>query len=210
MTMKHPVCRRTAARYSTTIWADLVLEAKAAQGYFGGWVGLPLRVDASARTRWPTPWLTVAERNSPLTRWHGPRNAVNPGQAMLNFAYTLLESQMRQALNVIGADIACGILHADQPTRDSLVYDALEGLRGLVDDLMLTFWQQHVFSAGDCQANTAGVVQLHPTLRRVLVETVRLPQRRVDDEARWLRSLLLGRTIAAAATTEDEDVEDVE
>jgi CRISP-associated protein Cas1 len=187
------------------------LEAKAARGYFGGWVGLTLRVDASAKTRWPALWLTVAERNSPLTCWHGPRNATNLGQAMLNFCYTLLESQVRQALNVIGADVACGILHADDPTRDSLVYDAMEGLRGAVDDLLLTFWQQHVFSAIDFQANTAGAVQIHPTLRRVLIDLCRLAQRRVDDEARWLRSLLLGRTLAIAATIKDEETpEEVE
>ena len=175
----------------TTLIGLRALEAKAARGYFGGWVGLPLRVDGKARDRWPAQWLTVAERNSPLTRWHGPRNATNPGQAMLNFCYTLLESQVRQALNVIGADVACGVLHADDSTRDSLVFDAVEPLRGLVDGLLLTMWRQHVFSAADFQANTAGVVQIHPTLRRVLIETCRLPQRQVDDEARWLRNLLL-------------------
>jgi CRISPR/Cas system-associated endonuclease Cas1 len=123
---------------------------------------------------------------------------------MLNFCYTLLESQVRQALNVIGADVACGILHADDPIRDSQVYDAMEGLRGAVDDLLLTFWQQHVFSAGDFQANTAGAVQIHPTLRRVLVDLCRLPQRRVDDEARRLRSLLLGKVAATTPTMEDD------
>jgi len=58
---------------------------------------------------------------------------------MVNFAYSLLESQIRQALNVIGADVACGILHADhQSLRDNLLFDCIEPLRGLVDDLLLT------------------------------------------------------------------------
>ncbi|HEX9412088.1 MAG TPA: CRISPR-associated endonuclease Cas1 [Ktedonobacterales bacterium] len=169
-----------------------ILEGKAAQGYFAGWVGLALRVEAKARERWPKPWLTVATRQSPLTRFQSPRRAANPAQAILNWCYALLETQMRQSLNVIGADAACGILHADEAGRDSLVFDAMEPLRGAVEHLVLSFWQDHVFGAGDFQADTAGVVLIHPTLQQVLVEACRLPQRRVDESARELREWILG------------------
>jgi CRISPR/Cas system-associated endonuclease Cas1 len=128
------------------------------------------------------------------------RGAVNPAQAMLNFCHGLLESQVRQALNVIGSDLACGILHADQQARDSLIYDAMEPLRGAVDHLLLTFWREHVFSAADFQANKAGVVVLHPSLCRVLVEACRLPQRRVDDEARELRTQILDAAMLEAVS----------
>jgi CRISPR-associated endonuclease Cas1 len=184
-----------------------VMEAKAARGYFASWVGLPLRVDAKARSRWPAPWLMVAERNSPLTRWHSARSATNPGQAMLNFAYSLLESQVRAALNVIGADQACGVMHADLQARDSCVFDLMEPLRGPVDDLLLSFWQQHTFSPGDFAAQTSGAVLIHPSLCRVLVEECRLPQRRVDDEARWLRELLLDAALTSGANQPPEPSE---
>ncbi len=194
----------------STLTGLRVLEARAARGYFGAWIGLPLRVDTQARARWPAPWLVVAERNSPLTRWHTARYATNPAQAMLNFCYGLLESQVRQALNVIGADVTCGIMHADNQNRDSLVFDAMEPLRGPVDDVLLTMWQHHVLGAGDFQADKTGAIRVHPLLRRVLVDLCCLPQRRVDDDARWLRSLLVGGTTRAARTAETEEDDEEE
>jgi CRISPR-associated endonuclease Cas1 len=175
----------------TTVEGIRLMESRAARGYYGSWVGLPLRTDASARRRWPPRWLSVAGRYSPLTRWHSPRRAVNPGQSMLNWLYACLEAQVRGALNAYGFDPAVGILHADDPNRDSLVFDVMEPLRGALDERYLSFLAQHTFGAGDFQARTDGSVAIHPSLLRVLTEICRLPQRRVDDEVRWLREILL-------------------
>jgi CRISPR-associated protein Cas1 len=120
-----------------------------------------------------------------------PRAATNPAQAILNFCYALLESQTRQALNAVGADVSVGVLHADQDGRDSLVYDVMESLRGEVDDLFLSFLGEHTFGAGDFQAMTTGQLTIHPSLCRVLVQLVRVPQKRADDEARWFRAQLV-------------------
>jgi hypothetical protein len=75
----------------------------------------------------------------------------------------------------------------------------MEPLHGAVDHLLLTFWQVHALSAGDFQANKAGAVVVHPSLCRVLVEASRLPQRRVDDEARELRTQMLDAATQEAA-----------
>jgi CRISPR-associated endonuclease Cas1 len=175
----------------TSVEGIRLMESRAARGHYGGWQGMPLRVDASARQRWHPSWLTVGQRYSPLTRWHSPRHATNPAQGMLNWLYACLESQVRGALNVCGFDPAVGILHADDPNRDSLVYDVMEPLRGLLDDRCLSFLAQHTFSAGDFQQRSDGSVAVHPSLLRALTEICRLPQRQVDDEARWLRTQLL-------------------
>jgi CRISPR-associated endonuclease Cas1 len=175
----------------TSVEGIRLMEARAARGYYGSWLGLPLRTDASARQRWHPSWLNMGQRYSPLTRWNTPRHAVNPGQSMLNWLYACLESQVRGALNAYGFDPAVGVLHADIPNRDSLVYDVMEPLRGLLDDRHLEFLAQHTFGAGDFQARSDGSVAIHPSLLRALTEICRLPQRRVDDEVRLLRSQLL-------------------
>jgi CRISPR-associated endonuclease Cas1 len=182
----------TPPPYLHTIDGVRLLEAKVASGYFAAWRGLSLRLDAKARARWPAHWLTVGPRLSALTRYQSPRNATNPAQACVNFLYGGLESQVRQSLNAIGADLACGLLHSDKP-RDNLVLDAMEPLRGLVDDLFLSFLSKHVFGPGDFQARSDGSVAIHPALCKVLVALCRIEQRRVDAEARALRDQLLTR-----------------
>ncbi len=175
---------------TSTVDGIRLYEANASKGYFMSWRGLPLKIDSKAASNWPDEWKVIAERKSPLTRWMSPKNAVNPAQSLLNFAYSMLESQVRAALYAIGADPACGVLHGDKDARDSLVYDVMEGLRGEVDHLLLEFIKVHVFSAGDFTPDSAGAISLHPSLARVLATMVRLSQRRADDEARWLRSEL--------------------
>ncbi len=173
----------TAPPFLSTVDGVRLLEARAARGYFRGWQGLPLNVERTARERWPAHWLTVSERNSPLSRYANPRRAANPAQAALNFVYGVLEGQVRQSLHAYGFDLAVAFLHADSQGRESLVYDVMEPCRGAVDDLFLKLLGSHTFMAGDFQVRTDGSVSM--------VELCRLPQSRVDDIARWLRSQLL-------------------
>jgi len=51
------------------------------------------------------------------------RHAVDPANAILNYAYAVLEGQTRQALSAEGFDLACGFLRADRRRRGALVYD---------------------------------------------------------------------------------------
>jgi CRISPR-associated endonuclease Cas1 len=176
---------------TSTLNGVRLYEARAANAYYACWRGLRLKVDGSAEKKWPPPWKEIAERKSPLTRWQSPRQATNPAQAMLNLVYAMLESQVRQALNAIGADPACGVVHSDRDARDSLVYDIMEPIRGKVDHLLLDFIAAHTFAAGDFNAMSTGAVSIHPSLCQVLANMVRVPQRHADDEARWLRAQLV-------------------
>jgi hypothetical protein len=55
----------------------------------------------------------------------------------------------QQVLTTQGFDVACGFLHADLKGRDSLVYDVMEPLRGMVDGLVLRFLSAHTLHYGD-------------------------------------------------------------
>lgn len=169
-----------------------LFEARASQGYFGAWQGLPLRIDAKAEKNWATEWKYVGQRKSHLTRFMSPQNAVTPINAILNFCYAILESQIRIALHAIGADIYVGILHSDKEARENLVYDAMEGLRGEIDHLVLEFIKAHVFSVGDFNVQVSGVISIHPSLCKILAEMVKVSQRRADNEVRWLKREIMG------------------
>lgn len=54
--------------------------------------------------------------------------------AMLSFAYTLLNNQITSALEVVGLDPYVGFMHTDRPGRTSLSLDLIEELRAVMAD----------------------------------------------------------------------------
>src|SRR5215210_8198907 len=69
---------------------------------------------ASDRALVPIPQTVGGDRN---------RHANHPVNAMLNYAYAVLESQVRIATVAQGLDPAIGYLHVCRPGRAALVYD---------------------------------------------------------------------------------------
>jgi CRISP-associated protein Cas1 len=68
----------------------------------------------------------------------GNRHATHLVNAMLNYAYAVLESQVRIAtVSSEGLDATIGYLHACRPGRMALVYDLMEPLRPRVDQSVL-------------------------------------------------------------------------
>lgn len=57
------------------------------------------------------------------------RPPLDPVNAMLSFAYTLLATECRHALEVVGLDSYVGFMHSDRPGRASLALDLMEELR---------------------------------------------------------------------------------
>jgi CRISPR-associated protein Cas1 len=99
------------------------------------------------------------------------RHATHPVNAMLNYAYTVLESELRIATVAQGLDPTIGYLHTCRAGRVALVYDLMELLRPRADRLMLDFVRSHTFVPSDFVLGADGVCRLHPQLAR---ETARL------------------------------------
>jgi CRISP-associated protein Cas1 len=76
-------------------------------------------------------------------------HATHPVNAMLNYAYSVLERQVRIVTVRHGLDLMVGYLHVCRPGRVALVYDLMEPLRPRVDRLVLHFVRSHPFSPGD-------------------------------------------------------------
>lgn len=75
------------------------------------------------------------------------RPPTDPMNALLSFAYTLLEHACTAALEGVGLDPYVGFLHRDRPGRASLSLDLMEELRGPVAErFILTLINQQVIT----------------------------------------------------------------
>jgi CRISPR-associated endonuclease Cas1 len=103
------------------------LEAHAAIAYWNAWRDVPILWPKSDVRRVPDRWRTFGTRASPLTG--GPRLAVSPPSAILNYCFAVCESEARLALAILGIDPGIGFLHLPRANRDSLAFDIMEPVR---------------------------------------------------------------------------------
>jgi CRISPR-associated endonuclease Cas1 len=112
------------------------LEANAASAYFREWRDLPVTWPKADLQKIPAHWRSVGSRQSPLSG--GPRLAVTPVHAILNYCFALLEAETRLAISALGMDAGLGVgLHTDTANRDSLAFDVLEPVRPQVEGWLL-------------------------------------------------------------------------
>lgn len=90
---------------------------------------------------------------------------------MLNYAYAVLESQVRIAIVSRGLDPTIGYLHTSRSGRVALVYDLMEPLRPPVDRSVLYFVRSHTFTPSDFALGSDGVCRLHPQLARIVAHS---------------------------------------
>lgn len=158
----------SALKSANTLENIRLVEARAAAAYFGYWQRIPIRWKGTIRYPVPVDWLTVGPRQS----FHAGsnRNATQPAHAMLNYAFALLEGQVRLAAAEAGLVTNIGILHASRPNRSALILDLIEPLRPLVECTILNLIRDHTFARKDFIVSEAGVCKLHPQLARVVVK----------------------------------------
>lgn len=112
------------------------IEANAAASYFREWRDLPVSWPKADLQRIPEHWRLAGSRQSPLTG--GPRLAVTPVHAILNYVFALLEAETRRAIISLGLDAGLGLgLHTDTANRDSLAFDVLEPVRPQIEMWLL-------------------------------------------------------------------------
>lgn len=137
-------------------------------------------------------------RSSPLTG--APRLAANPANALLNYLYALLEGEAAIAARIVGLDPGLGVLHADQPSRDSLAADLMEPVRPLVDRFVLGLLVDRSFAAADFHETRQGVCRVTPALAADLAATSPVWARAVGRVAEDVANLLTAPESAAGPT----------
>jgi CRISP-associated protein Cas1 len=87
------------------------------------------------------------------------RPPLDPVNAMLSLAYTLLANDMAAALESVGLDAYIGFLHRDRPGRASLALDVMEELRGVfADRFVLSLINKKVVNSDDFIRKENGAV----------------------------------------------------
>jgi CRISPR-associated endonuclease Cas1 len=135
------------------------LEANAAASYFREWRDLPVSWPKADLRRIPLHWRSVGSRQSPLSG--GPRLAVTPVHAILNYCFALLEAETRLAISALGLDAGLGVgLHADTANRDSLAFDVLEPVRPQVEMWLLNWIEKEPLRKADFFETATGNCRL--------------------------------------------------
>jgi CRISP-associated protein Cas1 len=144
------------------------LEANSAASYFRSWVGMPIRWRGTSRRPIPENWRSIGQRSSPY-HLTGNRNAAHPVNAILNYAYAALESEIRIKAISDGYDPTIGIMHEGSDGSSKFIFDLMEPERPNIDRSVLEFVREHVFDPADFVIRTDGVCRLNPEMARMVV-----------------------------------------
>jgi CRISPR-associated protein Cas1 len=154
------------------------LEANCAAAYFRSSQGIPIKWRGTSRRPIPDNWNSIEQRSSPF-HLAGNRNAAHPVNAILNYVYTVLESELRIKAIVDGFDPTIGVMHEGRDGSSKFVFDLMEPERPKVDRAVLNFVKTTVVDPADFTIRGDGVVMLNPQLARLMVAkvpTTALPQ----------------------------------
>ena len=164
------------------------LEAEAAKNYWSAWSEVPILFPRQDARRVPGHWLKFGSRHSPITG--GPRLAVNPPNALLNYAFALAESECRLALSCCGLDPGIGFVHLDSGDRDSLALDLLETIRPSIEAWLLHWITRETLRRSDFFETGSGNCRLRSGICSQLSETAPTWGRLVAPWAEYLAHTL--------------------
>lgn len=165
-----------------------LIESRAAAVYWSAWRSLPIIFPMKDLSRVPLHWRVFGTRVSPLTG--SPRLAINPANGMLNYLYSLLESEARLAAVVLGLDPGLGMLHVDTKARDSLACDLMEPCRAAVDGYLLDWITKEPLKREWFFECPDGNCRLMAAFTARLSETMPMWRRAVAPFAEWLARTL--------------------
>ena len=100
------------------------------------------------------------------------RGTTNPVNAMLNYSYAILASEVLKSLHTSGLDPYAGFLHSDRYARKSLVFDLMEEFRQqVVDKSVLKLINKNQIEKDDFELKE-GKIYIHDSCRKLLIKTI--------------------------------------
>jgi CRISPR/Cas system-associated endonuclease Cas1 len=91
---------------------------------------------------------------------------------MINYAYTVLQSEVQIEAVSAGYDPTLGVMHNSYKGSPAFVFDLMEPRRPRVDAALLGFALAETFSPTDFVIRSDGVVRLAPQLARRVCQLV--------------------------------------
>ena len=117
------------------------------------------------------PEFNFKSRKGKASSWN--MNASDEINALLNYGYALLESEVRKDLNSIGLDPSISFLHELSNSRASLVYDIQELYRWLVDLSVIQLLEEKRLKKADFIVTENYNIRLRENTVKVLIEKIK-------------------------------------
>lgn len=149
-----------------TVSTLLGIEGPAGLAYFKALEGLPLSWKSTTHRPIPQSWRSMGLRSAVRAGKPANSGATHPVNAMLNYAYAVLQSQLQIQAVSDGFDPTLGIMHQGRRGVPALVFDLMEPYRPKVDAAVLAFAFSETFTGADFVIKSDGVVRLAPQLAR--------------------------------------------
>lgn len=93
--------------------------------------------------------------------------------ALLNYGYSILASEIKKHLNSVGLDPQIGFLHETLLSRTSLVYDLQELFRWLIDLSVIQLLEENKLKKSDFILTENYHIRLKPETAKLLVEKIK-------------------------------------
>jgi CRISP-associated protein Cas1 len=166
-----------------TVAELLIVEAKAAADYWRAFADRGLRETKGGNL--PRTWMRFTNRQKGAG-FLGSKHASHPINAMLNYAYVVEAGRLAKALAARGLALQIGFLHSDKTGRNSLVWDAIEPLRPIIDARVFRYIEGREFKRGDFVQTSATTYRLERDIIAELLTKASLPQAEIDDAADFM------------------------
>ena len=99
-------------------------------------------------------------------------NASDEINALLNYGYAILESEIRKAINGIGLDYSVGFLHEISQSRTPLIYDVQELFRWLIDVSVIQLLEEKKIKKSDFIITENYHTRLGEDVAKLLIEKI--------------------------------------
>ena len=176
--------RLIAARSASEI---MMIESHAAASYWRAFRDAGLRERKNGNL--PRSWLRFAQRNKGAA-FLGNQHASHPINAMLNYCYIVEAGRLAKVLAAQGLCLSIGYLHSDKAGRNSLVWDAIEPIRPVIDAKVFEFIAEHEFARSDFPQAGANVFRLSREVTQLLLHRSSLPRREIEGVAEWMVNII--------------------
>jgi len=99
-------------------------------------------------------------------------NASDEINALLNYGYAILESEIRKGINSVGLDYSIGFLHEINQSRTPLVYDIQELFRWLIDISVIQLLEEKKIKKSDFIITENYHTRLGESVAKSLIEKI--------------------------------------
>ena len=99
-------------------------------------------------------------------------NASDEINALLNYGYAILESEIRKGINSVGLDYSIGFLHEINQSRTPLVYDTQELFRWLIDVSVIQLLEEKKIKKSDFIITENYHTRLGEDVAKLLIEKI--------------------------------------